>query len=178
MDKQKLRKELNRCKREAVLDFALTKALDDCNTCTNAALAEKYGEHSTGIWVKWFWFGMNRSTWEKVCKGGLLIAHTLTKAQGQKVKEILAQTYDVDWDGDDTKCITIKEKPERRCAICRELITGHCCNAWPVAEGRCCKLCDRMHVGPARIGRPFTAEEMKALLAAEDLIRKQMEVQA
>ena len=110
MDRKILRKALARCKKEAGLAYALAKAPDDCMTCSNYSLAQKHGDDSKGIWVKWFSFGMNRQTWEVNCKDGVYIVHDLTEEQGKIVKAILSETYDVDWDGDASRCILIKEK--------------------------------------------------------------------
>ena len=37
------------------------------------------------------------------------------------------------------------------CCICGELGIGYGNNAQPIANGRCCDLCNTMHVIPARI---------------------------
>jgi hypothetical protein len=39
----------------------------------------------------------------------------------------------------------------KKCAICKEPYEGLGYNAWPVAEGRCCEVCDTIKVTPARI---------------------------
>ena len=48
-----------------------------------------------------------------------------------------------------------------KCCICGELIEDELsgwdegCNAWPVADGRCCHECDGMVVIPARMSNFF-----------------------
>jgi hypothetical protein len=44
---------------------------------------------------------------------------------------------------------------ERKCAICGGRYAGHGNNPAPVAEGRCCDVCNDIAVIPARIARAY-----------------------
>lgn len=46
-----------------------------------------------------------------------------------------------------------KTKPYKTCSICGNPYVGYGCNARPVNNGRCCNVCDRTVVIPARIKR-------------------------
>lgn len=109
MTRQKLRFIFNKIKKEAELDFALTKGYC-CGTCTWAEIENEYGKNSKGIWLKWYDKGMNKTKWadEKT----LYVAHDLTNKQKDIVYNILSHYFNIDWDKSDDRAIILTEKGE------------------------------------------------------------------
>lgn len=89
-----LKRAFRECKKVAGLDFARTNAaaLGDCNSCCWAAINEKHGEESRGIFLKHWQHGMNGSgeIEEQDC---LFIAHRLTEEQAAKVLAVLGRYF-------------------------------------------------------------------------------------
>ena len=90
--------------REAHLDYARIDGIC-CPSCTDAELIALYGEDSKGIWIKWFSYGANKSRWSE--QDEFYIAHDLTDEQRGKVIEVLSRCFQVDFNGDKSKCIKI-----------------------------------------------------------------------
>ena len=107
MERKTVVKALKECKKNAKLDYAYSRALGDCMSCTNAKLASMYGTEAKGIWLKYFTFGMNRQTWNNRPK---YIAHDMGEEQAKVVVETLKKYFDVEWDGSQDQCIMIKDK--------------------------------------------------------------------
>ena len=110
MTRQKIKFIFNEIKREAKLDFALTKGYC-CQTCTWADIENEYGQESKGIWLKWFDKGANRTKWND--SDMQYIAHDLNEKQKNIVYDILQQYFDVEWDKSDNKAIIIYNKGEK-----------------------------------------------------------------
>nr|DAK86228.1 MAG TPA: hypothetical protein [Caudoviricetes sp.] len=110
MTRQQIKFIFNEIKREAKLDFALTKGYC-CQTCTWADIEDEYGKESKGIWLKYFDKGMNRQKWNG--NEPQYIAHELASEQKEIVYNILSQHFKVEWENmSDDKCIIIKNKGE------------------------------------------------------------------
>ena len=110
MDRRKFRNVLARCKEEAKLDYALEKAPADCASCSQRVIFDMFGGNSRGIWTKWFGVMQGEGSWAEMSKQGFYIGHYLTKRQEKTVLKILAETYDVEWNGEPTECIFVKSK--------------------------------------------------------------------
>lgn len=108
MERKTVAKAFRECKKMAGLDFSYSRAIEDCNTCTWAAIEEKHGEAAKGIFLKYFTFGMNREEWDE--RAPYYIAHDLTAEQARKVVETLSEYFAVEWDGSEAHCIKISDK--------------------------------------------------------------------
>jgi len=96
-------------KTKANLDYAVTEGTC-CNTCTLEELATAYGEESLGIYLRYFPHGANHSPWNK--QRIFYIAHDLKEEQKSIVRIILEKYFTVEWDGSDSKSITITLKED------------------------------------------------------------------
>lgn len=94
MDKKRLQATFREWKKAAQADYAITApdSLGDCMSCVNAALCDKYGEDSTGIWAKEWKHGINGGSdierLDEVC-----IAHDITEEQA----DIFYKTFGKDY---------------------------------------------------------------------------------
>lgn len=108
MVRQQIGKIFDTIIEKAKLDFAITYAVGDCNTCTWAELESDYGQDAHGIWLKYFTFGGNKAKWNKEYN---YIAHYLTQEQKEIVKAELEKHFIVEWeDMKDSTCIKIIDK--------------------------------------------------------------------
>jgi len=108
LNREKVKQAIRECKKAAGLDYAYSSGLGDCMSCTNYAIAQKHGEGSKGIWLKWYRTGMNASKWGR--QATLCICHDLKAGQAEKVAEVLSKYFKVEWNGDKNRCIEISTK--------------------------------------------------------------------
>lgn len=96
MNKRLLNKAFAEVKQAAKMDYAVVNTDDygDCNTCANAALADEFGEESTGIYAKHWLRGGNATVPYKYLDG-LFIGHDITKEQAAVFIEVMSKYYNV-----------------------------------------------------------------------------------
>ena len=99
----------------AGLDYAVTDtdSFGDCNTCVNQALADEFGENSTGIYAKYWESGMNAGKHISVLDS-LYIAHDITPQQADILIGVLSKYYTVTpaaYDPTKTFCISERRWP-------------------------------------------------------------------
>ena len=96
MDKKMLQATFREWKKAAQADYAITApdSLGDCMSCVNAALCDKYGEDSKGIWAKEWKYGMNGGSdiWHQT---DVCIAHDLTEEQARIFYEVFGKHYNI-----------------------------------------------------------------------------------
>ena len=112
MNKEILKAAFREAKKSAGLDFAVTNPdnLGDCNSCVWAAIVDKYGETSRGIWAKAWRHGMNGGR-EPQYLDRVFISHDLTEEQAAAVLAVFAKYYTIESGAySREKCIVISEK--------------------------------------------------------------------
>lgn len=102
-------KAIKECEEKAKLGYALTKATNDCATCTWADIDNEFGAETNGIWLKYFTWGANKQKFDNNIN---YIAHFLTEEQKDIVLSVLQKYFLVEWDKSNSKCIIIKNKVE------------------------------------------------------------------
>jgi hypothetical protein len=112
MNKEILKAAFREAKKAARLDFAVTNpdGLGDCNSCVWAAIVDKYGESSRGIWAKAWRHGMNGGR-DIAYLDRVYISHDLTEEQAAAVLAVFAKYYTIESGAySPDKCIIISEK--------------------------------------------------------------------
>lgn len=94
----------NEIQQEANLDYAYTSGFC-CATCMNEELTDDHGVDSKGIWLKWYSKGANKTTWAS--HDYFYIVHDVTEEQMTEILNILNKYFNVDFNGDMSKCIKI-----------------------------------------------------------------------
>ena len=112
MDKKNLQEAFRAWKKMAQADYAITApdSLGDCMSCVNAALCDKYGEDSKGIWAKAWKYGMNGGT-DLANEDCVYIAHDITEKQAKVFYGIFRRDYNIiPATYDASKCFILYEK--------------------------------------------------------------------
>lgn len=112
MNKELLKETFRAWKKSAKADYAITypDSLGDCMSCVNAALCDKYGEESKGIFLKEWKHGMNRGRDVEYLKS-VYIAHDITTVQAKVFYDIFGEHYKVfPKEYDPSKCFELFEK--------------------------------------------------------------------
>lgn len=91
MDYEKAKKLFQDLKANTNLDYVYLDAaeLGDCGTCVNDELISLYGEHSHGIFAKYWTSGMN--AFDLADCDELYISHDVTTKQFEQIKTICQQ---------------------------------------------------------------------------------------
>lgn len=113
MNVENIKKVFREIKKEANLTYARTSAdsLGDCSSCVSAAIFNRYGKGATGIWLKYWKHGMNRSTKDLEDMRSVYISHNITEEQAKVVFKVLSKYFNITNGGyDPYTCIEISEK--------------------------------------------------------------------
>ena len=110
MNKELLIHAFKEAKKAAALDFAITNpdGLGDCQSCVWAAIVNKYGEESRGVFVKHWRRGMNAGAPIEDLRA-VYVAHDLSEEQGRTVAAVLSELFRVEWDFSRGSCIKLED---------------------------------------------------------------------
>lgn len=113
MNVENIKKVFREIKKEANLTYARTSvdSLGDCSSCVSAAIFDRYGEKATGIWLKHWKHGMNKSSKDLEDKSSVYISHNITEEQAKVVFKVLSKYFNINnGEYDPYTCIEISEK--------------------------------------------------------------------